>query len=382
VVRRAHRPPLGRRVHRGLALGPAQVAPKGHSVLVVGPTQSGKTSGIVVPAIARWAGPIVVASAKSDVREATAAWRGALGPVVDLVPGRAGACTWDPLEMVKDHRGALEVARDLVVGDPHRASAESEFWNALAVKLLGALIWRAKRRGLNVFELVASVEDGRALSDDVGDDESARAVRSIAEHESRTADAVLTTVEAMLAPWSLPQPLARLEGLLGSRGTCYLVASRQHQRRHEGVLRGALGQLIAEQQFRHESGRAQPLLVVLDEAASVAPLEDLDQLASTGVGLSVSLLSVFQDFAQIEARWGERAATIVNNHATRVVLAGLADPRATSFVPELGADRATPPRRWPEGRALVVSGRAPARATVLVPWWRSRRLRRRLASRR
>jgi type IV secretory pathway TraG/TraD family ATPase VirD4 len=359
------------------------VAPAGHSVLVVGPTQSGKTSGLVVPAIARWNGPLVVASAKSDVRDLTIRWRGALGPVVELAPGRAGASTWDPLETVHDHASALGVARDLAVGDRSRSSAEAEFWNALAVKLLGALIWRAEQRRRSIFELVAAVEAGSVLLDDEGDDDATRAIRSLAAHEPRTADAVLTTVEAMLAPWAVPQPLARLGGLLESEGTCYLVAPRHEQRRHESVLRGAINQLVADQQARHERGSARPLLVVLDEAASVAPLEDLDQLAATGVGMGVSLLSVFQDFAQIEARWPERAATIVNNHATRVVLGGLADPRAANYVPELGAepaDRSVGPRRWPAGRALVVSGRSPARMVALRPWWRQRRVRPRLST--
>ena len=44
-----------------------------------------------------------------------------------------------------------------------------------------------------------------------------------------------------------------------------------------------------------------PLLVVLDEAANIAPLSDLDVLASTASSHGIQLVTVWQDFAQIEA---------------------------------------------------------------------------------
>jgi type IV secretory pathway TraG/TraD family ATPase VirD4 len=375
---------LGRRELGWLGVGPQLVAPAGHSTLVVGPTQVGKTSSLVLPAILRWRGPLVVASVKRDVLEDTRGWRGALGPVEVIAPGDPDACTWDPLEAVRTHRDALGVARDLAFGERSRASAESEFWNALAVKLLGALIFETKRCGGTIFDLVADVEDRRPLTSMPAgaSEEVRRALASVQSHETRTADAVLTTVEAMLAPWSLHQALANLEGTLDDGGTVYLVAPRHQQRRHEGVLRGALSAVVAAQQERFDQGRARPLLLVLDEAASVAPLEDLDQLAATGSGLGITLMSVFQDFAQIEARWGERASTIVNNHATRVVLGGLVDHRVATYLPEaLGDDKSATLRTRPRGSAVVVSGARPVRRTRLRPWWRSRSLRRRIAAR-
>ena len=41
------------------------------------------------------------------------------------------------------------------------------------------------------------------------------------------------------------------------------------------------------------------------------------------------------DFAQLVARWGARAPTIVNNHTTRVVMGGLADATVGKYFPEL-----------------------------------------------
>ena len=47
-----------------------------------------------------------------------------------------------------------------------------------------------------------------------------------------------------------------------------------------------------------------PLLVVLDEAANIAPLPDLDALASTAAGHGVQLVTIWHDLAQLTARYG------------------------------------------------------------------------------
>ena len=380
--RRTNRPTLGRRSWNHFGVGPELELPPRHSLLIVGPTQVGKTSSLVIPAILRWPGPLVVTSVKRDVVELTRPWRSTLGCVHELAPGVDDGATWDPLESVTSHRDALAVARDLVVGDRTRASAESEFWNALAVKLLGALIATVKSTGGSVFDVVALVEERRYLDEEPAraSEDVRRVLRSFASHDARTADAVATTVEAMLVPWQLRQPLASLGHLLDGADTLFLVAPRHEQRRFEGLFRGALRSIVAEQQRRHDAGSKTELLLVLDEAATVAPLDDLDQLAATGSGMGITLVSVFQDFAQIEARWAERAGTIVNNHASRLILGGLVDPKTTTYLPELRPrDENEPPlRSWPVGSAVLVSGRWPKMTTRLVPWWRSRRLRRRV----
>jgi type IV secretory pathway TraG/TraD family ATPase VirD4 len=57
------------------------------SLLIVGPTQAGKTSSLVLPALLRWSDAIVVTSVKSDVVESTRIWRSTLGDVQILEPG-------------------------------------------------------------------------------------------------------------------------------------------------------------------------------------------------------------------------------------------------------------------------------------------------------
>jgi type IV secretory pathway TraG/TraD family ATPase VirD4 len=355
-------------------------------VLIVGPTQGGKTSSLVVPALLTWRGPVVATSVKHDVLRTTADWRREVGEVQHLEPGREQGLTWNPLEGVADLRHALRVAHSLTTRSPR---GDGEFWNTLAVKLLGALFFDAVTRERTIFQVAADVESRAWLAWCL--DLEPSAVRDILlsfrDYDGRTLDGVVTTADTMVLPWRFAQPLANVRGTLAGNHTLYLCAPRHEQLAAEPLLRGALRMVLEEQQRRCDAGEALDLLLLLDEAAQVATLDELDQLAATLVGLRVTLVTVVQDFAQLHARFGERAATIVNNHTTRVVLAGLADPSATRYLPELepparsavSGQRAprptTPLRRRRPRTAVVIAGHRPAFAVRLRPWWRQRRLR-------
>lgn len=382
--RRGDGPPLGRRWHRWFSLGPELELPPRSSLLVVGPTQVGKTSGVVVPALLRWRGPVIVTSVKRDVLDVTGPWREQQGRVVVLDPASDEGLTWDPLEGVTTLRHALALARDLVLSSKERSSSESEFWNSLAVKLLAAVMVATVQRGGSIFDVVATIEqrDFFALRVAGLPDEVDRVVAAAERMEPRTLDAVCSTIDAMLLPWQIEQPLARVTSLLDGNHTLYLCAPTADHRHYEGLFRGVVRTVLDEQQRRAHGASPPRLLVLLDEAASIAPLEDLDQLAATVSGMNVTLLTIFQDFAQIRARWGDRAATIVNNHTTRVVMAGLVDASLGEFLPPaLNPDAATPHhaseeiRTLPKNVGVLISGQLPRTLVRFRPWFRQRGLR-------
>jgi type IV secretory pathway TraG/TraD family ATPase VirD4 len=101
---RAMRPHRGRLgvffvgIHRGRKL----VTQSETSVLVIGPTRSGKTSGLVIPNLFDWNGPAIATSTKSELVELTAGYRQTLGPVHVYDPtGEIGSrfrtVTWSPI---------------------------------------------------------------------------------------------------------------------------------------------------------------------------------------------------------------------------------------------------------------------------------------------
>ena len=69
------RPILGQRTWHGVAYGRnLQLEPR-NSLLIVGPTQAGKTSSLVVPSLLNWTGAAVVTSVKGAVVRETMEWR-------------------------------------------------------------------------------------------------------------------------------------------------------------------------------------------------------------------------------------------------------------------------------------------------------------------
>jgi len=369
---RRERPVLGWR-GRTEVLGPRQ------SLLVLGPTQSGKTSGVVVPAILRWRGPVVVTSVKNDVVDATYAWRAAVGPVTVLNP--AEGWSWDPLESVATWADAWRVASDLTRSPHANPSAEHDFWTSLAARVIAALFVAAREAGRRTHDVAVALAR-RVVPDwayDVRDDTAAEVLRGVAGFESRTWDSIATTADAALTPWLTDAASLAIVPTVRAGGTVYLCAPRRDHRTWESLFRAALRAALDD----HEREGREPLLVVLDEAASVAPLDDLDLLAATASGLGVTLVTVFQDVAQITSRFGDKAATIINNHVSRLVLSGSADASLTRYLPELehATDRrgaTTSPhslRTLPPRRARLVSGHRVVVTLRLLPWWRWPRLR-------
>lgn len=378
---RSDRPILGRRTYHGVAYGRPTVLAPGSSLLIVGPTQVGKTASLVVPSILSWTDALVVTSVKRDVITTTQRWRAALGNVQILEPGRDGGLTWDPLEGVCTLRHAFRVAQDLTSRSP--AHADTDFWNSLAVKLVASLMVTARERSLTIFDVAAVVElrEFGDWLDAAVDGEARDLLRDFLRHDTKTLDGVVTTVETMLLPWRFRQPLARVRTVVAASNTLYLCSPRGEQQHYEALFRGAVRMVLEEQQLLVDEGSQRRLLVVLDEAATVAPLEELDQLAATVSGLDVTLVTVLQDFSQLVSRWGPRAATIVNNHTTRVVMAGLADPALGTFLPELVEAKegvsVVPLRQRKVGTALVVTRQRPVTTVRVRPWWRERHLRHR-----
>lgn len=104
------------RLTLGTAQGRLLAAERGHSVLVVGPTQSRKTSGFAVPAILEWEGPVVAASVKSDLARHTQLWRAGQGQVWVYDPSAStglAAASWSPLQASVTWQGARRTAASL-----------------------------------------------------------------------------------------------------------------------------------------------------------------------------------------------------------------------------------------------------------------------------
>jgi type IV secretion system protein VirD4 len=398
-------------------LHPALVAAeRAQSVVVVGPTQSGKTTALAIPAILAWEGPVVAASVKSDLLRATRKQRNERGRVWCIDPtGSTGdrPSTWSPLTPCSDWPKARRAAADLAeTAKSDGTTADGEFWYATAAKLLAPLMFAAARDRRAMADVVRWVDTQEVsevsfILDQVGVPEALDAARATWCRDERTRSSVYTTAETILAPFAGTPPDTSTDAfepteLLDGCHTLYLCAPAHDQRRLRGYFT-ALTQQVLSHAFAKatRSGKPldPPLLVVLDEAAHIAPLSELDGLAATCASHGIQLVTVWQDLAQVRARYGARAPTVLNNHRAKLFLPGIADPDTLEYASRLIGDQdvttpsftrdtkggrsttsTTGPRRLlpPEelrclrrGEAVLVYGTLPPARLRLRPWWDS-----------
>jgi type IV secretion system protein VirD4 len=415
VVPAGPTPPSGRLLLGVLSRGVGLATEPAQSLVVVGPTQSGKTTSLAVPAILGWRGPVVAASVKSDLLRDTGAVCQRRGQVWCIDPtGCTGApaSSWSPLPGCTDWRHAGRVAADLCeAAKADGTTADGDFWYATAAKLLAPLLLAAARDGRSMGDVIRwvdtqEVSEVATILEEGAPEEAMDAARATWCRDERTRSSVYTTAETVLAPFAhapvRPAVGAPFEPrqLLGGSHTLYLCAPAHDQRRLRGYFT-ALTQQVLSYAFDRatRSGRPldPPLLVVLDEAAHIAPLPELDGLAATCASHGIQIVTVWQDLAQVKGRYGARAPTVLNNHRAKLFLPGIADPDTLEYASRLIGDEevtmpsvtrdprgarsttsTTGPRRLlppeelrclPRGRAVLVYGTLPPAKLRLRPWW-------------
>lgn len=373
--------PVGR-VVVGEVSGRLIAVERHHSLLVAGPTQSGKTSGLAIPALLDWQGPAVAASVKSDLVRATRSARAARGRALVYDPTEVSGApgnTWSPLAEAATWPGARRVASALC--SLARAGGggleDGAFWYATAEKLLAPLLHAAALAGASIGEVVRWVD-----TEEIDEVDAILALSALeaprqafgasVRRDDRQRSSVYATTETILAAFADPLVLASASGndidpttLVASGGsdTCYLVAPAHEQERLQPVFVALLRSFL-DAAFNESARRGAPLdpplLVVLDEAANIAPLANLDAVAATAASHGVQLVTLWQDLAQVQARYGQRAATVVNNHRAKLICSGIADPATLEHVRQLAGEE----QRWSESTSVDGEGR---RSTTRSP---------------
>jgi len=337
------------------------------SVMIIAPTQAHKTTGFVTPSILEWDGPVLATSVKGDLVHDTIAARSQIGDTRVFDPtGSTGFATaaWSPVAASMTWEGARRTAaRLLEIGQDEGGSSDERFWRPAAARYLAPLLFAATRAHLTMGDVLAWIattddEQPRELLEQMHDDAIAgakaalQALEQVWEADARTRSSLLITATTALDAWQEPAVAAATGGpgaidacwLLSGNNTLYLSAPADDQKRLRGLFTALVAEVVAEA-FARATRTGQPidppLLLCLDECANVAPLANLDELASTGPGQGVQLLSVFQNVSQIRARWGkDRAETIVANHRGRLFGSGIGDRETLDYVGAILGDEA------------------------------------------
>jgi type IV secretion system protein VirD4 len=328
------------------------------------------------------------------------------------------AATWSPLAGCHTWQAAQRTATWLAdAGRSDHGLQDADFWYATAAKLLAPLLFAAATSGRTMADVVRWVDtqeerEVRFELEAAGVIEAIHAAEASWQREERQRSSVYTTAETVLRAFADPAVAASAdtsditaERLLdGHAHTLYVCAPSHEQARLRPLFTALLQQVItaAYERAGSEEPLPRPLLIVLDEAANIAPLPDLDTLAATAAGVGIQLVTVWQDLAQIHSRYAERAATVVNNHRAKLALSGISDPRTLEYFSRLAGDseiartsisrddsgktsttQATHYRRLASddalrqmgpGEGLLVYGHLPPVRLRLRPWFTTRAL--------
>jgi type IV secretion system protein VirD4 len=405
-----------------------------HALVAFGPPQSGKSSGLAIPALLEWDGPAVASSIKTDLLGATLARRQAQGDVFVFDPfelAGAPSHTWSPLHGARTWDGALEVAwRLAAAGELDQRGVEGgDFWALAAEQRLAPLLYTAAATGGGMDTVVrwAHGQGGRELDRTLlelsgsAQAESARdgaqaaydAVRAFESQADRTRSSIEATAQALLRAYRFTR-VARsarsceitADRLLDQQGTLYLIGDAKASKLLRPIFLALLSEVVdrAYERATRDGGQlALPLLLCLDEAGNVAPLPNLAEIASTAPSHNIQLVSIFHDLAQARSRYNRQAETVVNSHRARMLLPGVADLDTLRYFAALAGEEEAPDRSYTsgdggttrsvarrrrpliavealrqlrDGHALLLYGRMPPVQVALRLWFKDQRLRR------
>ncbi len=391
------------------------------SLAVVGPTGCGKTAGLAIPALLEWSGPVLATSVKADLIGATVEHRRARGTVWVYDPagvsGQPGA-QWSPLEACTSWQGALRVAAWLTdAAAPGRdGTSDSDYWYAQARKALAPHLHAAALTGRTMGDVVRWIDAqerddlAEALGEGVDDvpSDALLAANALWKKEARLRSSVYATLENVVAGYlhtDATEPAGGridLDAWLSGDHSIYIVATAHEQARLRPVLTVLVQQALRaayDRAARNGGALNHPALVLLDEAGNIAPLGDLPGYAATARSHGITLVTVWQDLAQIEAIYRHRAQTVLNNHRAKLFASGIADVATLDYVSrlvgehrqternvttDLTADRCSLAehstyrrlapadllRRLPTGDAVLVYGNQPPAQVRLRPWYK------------
>ncbi len=325
------------------------------SVIVFGPTRiARKTTGIAIPALKEWQGPAIATSVKPDLLLATQAARDEVGEMMVFDPSGAtdrGDTRIDLLLSCHDWDGALRTSGRLCDSARTRSGLEDAgFWHTAAERLIAPLLFAAAHDDRSMADVMhwlshpfTTVGEVKKI---IAATESEAAIDAWSAHcsrEKRQRGSITTTAETVLAPFSDSRVIAATKDpnygvdklLNGKANTLYLFSPRSEQQRLSVLFATVIHEAITAVDSRFaESGTPldPPLLLLLDEAANLAPIAELDEIAATVAGEGIQLLTIFQDLAQVKTVYGKRAPSIVNNHVAKVIGSGSGDPDTIDYV--------------------------------------------------
>jgi type IV secretory pathway TraG/TraD family ATPase VirD4 len=421
----------------GVPLGRVLLPPRGRTrrdvyagwedcvVLVAGP-RTNKTTAFAIPALLAAPGAALLTSNKRDALDATRDLRAAKGTVRVFDPqhvaGEARAWWWNPLTYIRPDGGEAEPARasrlaaQLVASTTREGARTDAYFDVEKENLLALLLLAAAAGGRDITAVHrwltdATDPDPADLLAEAGLRAHERALHALAGLPDRQREGVYGGARAVMSFLLDPDVAKHLlpdAGLPGfdpvafahSSDTLYLLSrdGAGGAAPLVAALTVAVTEALEEHATASPGGRLPvPFVGVLDEAANVCRIRDLDALYTHYGSRGIVLMTILQNRAQGEQAWGSLgmqklwSAATIRIHGGGVddaghlqhlsTLIGPADTvhrsetvirgrrQRTRSVQQRTILTAAELRELPPGRAILFATGVPAALLEPVPWW-------------
>ena len=362
----------------------------GASLLVFGPTQSGKSTALCIPAILEWDGPIIAVSVKNDLVYKTGGYRQRKGKVQVYDPSgelEIPSVTWSPTIGCENFDQAMKMVGWMTDGmdkDGGGSSSDWGHWKDAALALLSASFyaaactnegmstvneWILDTTGMKLRTALMKIEDpdpralvnfesiaGKMVTRSTG----AQVIEGgRQEKERQTCFGVCARFLRLFSEKNVAKSSETSEFdphrflTDDPNPTLYLVAPIQAQARLAPLFTGIVMSVMTEAakiaQISPSGKLPKGLLIVLDEAANTAPISELPEYLSTGFAQGISLITIFQDGSQLKSRYKERADSVKNNSRATMFLPGIKDPETLRYMAELVGKESVTKRSHSQG---------------------------------
>ena len=318
---------------------------------IVGPPRYGKTSGLIIPTVLTWNGPLVSTSTRGDILDFCYARRKSIaGPdggvfVYDPFRSEPGwrSMNWSPMDgcEVPDlcYRRVATLtavsANGVENGDYWRAGAAGilrAYFHAAALERLPFSMvrkWIARQEIREPAAILRTSDSpGRIWSDDL------EGMALIGDRERGSFYSVArNALEATAQPTVLESCGASdldVDRFLATKSSLFIIGPSHHQQAVAPLVVGlidSIAQRAAEVAARMPRGRlTPPLLLALDEVANIAPIPSLPALVSEGGGRGIVTMWSVQSLAQLRVRYGvEEQSAILTATTAKIIFGGMSN---------------------------------------------------------
>ncbi len=316
-------------------------------VLVVAPTNTGKSVGVSLPTGLVWRHSYITLDLKGENWTVTSGVRGAFGPVYRFAPAAGATHRYNPLTQIR--RGEAEVRDAQVLADmlvdPEGALRERSHWQLRAFELLVATtLWtlyaEEKKTLARLAELLADpgrpvlalFEDmlRQPIKDGAPHPVVAAGARQLLDMADAERSGVVSTALGYLTLYRDPV-LARateasdfaIEDLItGARPvSLYLIVPPEEISRLRALLRLVINQILkrlTEVAAQMQAAAARPqgrrVLLMLDEFAQLGRLDFFEHALAYIRGYRIKACLVAQSLNQIAQTYGEHSSILDNAH--------------------------------------------------------------------